>query len=169
MWRDDILDAIEHRDLLFNHSMKDHNDSAARVLYQKACHNVTHMICTAKKEFYKEVLHGNDNGPNRKSTIRTTTSVGPKPRKNRDITMNASEIADNFKGHFCNIGTKYQPNQNTPFPDYNKLWEFTDYVFKQIKIMSNNKATGLNGITIKLLKVCADTLSPNGNITYVVI
>ncbi len=37
---------------------------------------------------------------------------------------------------------------------------YSDYVFKQMKTMSNNKATGLDGISIRLLKECAGIISP---------
>ncbi len=113
------------------------------------------------------------------STISSTTSVFPKLRKNNNVKMKANEIADSFNEHFINIGTKYLPACNNSMPGYVKLKDFisehkpvdhvdvvfgipfmgVDYVYKQFKVMSNSKATGLDMISIKLLKLSSSTVS----------
>ncbi len=77
---------------------------------------------------------------------------------------------------FINIGTKYRPACNESMPGYVKLKDFIseqkpvdvvfgfpfmgiDYVCKQFKVMSNSKATGLDMISIKLLKLSSSTVS----------
>ncbi len=105
------------------------------------------------------------------------TSVFPKLRKNNNVKMKAKEIDDSFNEHFINIGTKYRPAYNDSMPGYVKLKDFisehkkpvdvvfgilfigVDCVCKQFKVMSNRKATGLDMISIKLLKLGSRTVS----------
>ena len=180
-WSDDIQQAISHRDYLCHLFKQNGKDPATGELYRRARNSVTHMVRMAKTEFYSDVLQGEDIKAKWnaiRSTMKTTTSIGPKLKKTDDTRLNACEISNKFNDHFSNIGTKYRPDANTPFPEFGKLQEFIngkksqdvlfripnisyDFVYKQIKSMSNTKATGLDNIGIKLLKAGINEVTPH--------
>ena len=180
-WNDDISSAIVDRDYLLSICSTNKHDTAAKILYQRARNKVNYMIRDAKKEFYSEVLQGND--PKEKwkairATISSTTSVGPKLHKEKNKILNANEIANAFNKHFIEIGAKYLPEETSSLPEYDKLKTFIDqqkpsgvlfniplvseaFIQKQIRKMSSSKATGLDGISVKLLKISVNVVSPH--------
>ena len=77
------------------------------------------------------------------------------------------KISDVFNNFFCNIGHEYGKNFDKTLPTAKQHMDkgsFTlpkmsvEFVRKEVKSMSNAKATGLDGISVQLLKISLDAV-----------
>ncbi len=98
---------------------------------------------------------------------------------------NSLEIANVLNAHFTSVGTKYIPNMrrsldqvtctvisefvNDRIPDKSITFSIksitSDFVIKQLEAMSNSKATGLDGLSVNILKLTAPATA--ASITYI--
>lgn len=70
---------------------------------------------------------------------------------------------------FCGIGPEFAEKLNNSLPEIEQLmprgllvfqtFQSVDFVKKEIQAMSNSKATGLDDISVKLLKLSLDVIA----------
>lgn len=172
----DILHAIQKRDMAKQHFQENE--------YKQWRNRVTELIRDAKAKHYTESIEDNKDNPRLLSTIfkelgnQTTkgcpTSVDYKGKTYKQ----ESDMAQAFNEHFTNIASNYLRNEKTnpAQQDHSLLKQFVTsklppgnyfnippvteiWVKKYLLSMDKNKATGLDNIPAKALKMCASSIS----------
>ncbi len=176
---DDILHKMAQRD-----HFKSINDTDQ---YRKSRNECVKMIQESKVAYYKSCIENNQGDS--KKLWKYLRELSPKEAK--DIPSNIkegdkiitepSDICEHFNSFFTSIVKKYLPQQ-TKSPDLTKLQNFitsrldknTTFVIPQIavvdvekglKALDIHKATGLDGLSAKILKLSAPAIS--GPITHI--
>ena len=128
----------------------------------------TKLIRDAKKEFYSESIKLN-NKSNFSNNIKTITY------ENKTFT-NDADIANTFNKYFTSVSEKYLNKEKSLSPNLKKLEAFIttklpkenifnipyiteDFVYKFLTSFDNNKATGIDNISSKIVKISAPVLS----------
>ena len=117
-----------------------------------------------------------------RSTIQTASNIGPKLTKqnNDQSPVNVSELANEFNKHFANITDQYKPQLTSVKSESNhqKLLDFielkkpcdiefdipyvtSEFVHKYLLTLPESKATGLDYLSAKLLKLSANVIYPH--------
>ena len=152
-------------------------------VYRRARNRVNHDIRKAKREFFLNSLET----PNPrviwnhiKSSLATTSAVQPRLTiQNFQPQPHAKMMADQFNEHFATITSTFGTTTTTiNQSNYTRLRTYirqknpenlsfklpnitTEFVQKQLRKMSATKATGLDGISCKLLKLSAEIIAPH--------
>ena len=178
----DLGKQILERDRLFN-SYKHSHDPNALTAYKRANNHVNHEIRKAKREFYIKTLEQQRPNPrvlwsHIKSSLASTTAVQPRQTNIPNQPQPQSKMmADKFNYHFVNIVSTFGAMPTT-VPNYAKLRNFIsrsksenanfklpnmtiEFVLKQLRAMPAAKATGLDGISCKVLKLSAEIIAPH--------
>ncbi len=142
-----------------------------------------YLIRKAKQEYYVEAIAANKKNP----TVLWKHMKGLYPDKQRtipnvlqvdeEIITDAEEIANVFNSYFANVPNNYVPEKKTNLdpdnvtkisnfvnPKLTEDCEFqipvitTDFILKHLKSMANSKATGLDGFSVKILKMSAPAI-----------
>ena len=168
----DILNAIYKRDC----AKRRHNEDD----YKKWRNHTTRLIKAAKSKHYKELIMTHKNNPKMLSRIFAELShkncgVGSPSHINDNsspVTGN-EEIADCFNKHFTQIANKCLSNTTPPCDlQYTKLKIFVQskmppgnsfnippvtekWIHKTLSTLDKNKATGLDDISARILRVAA--------------
>ena len=178
----DLGKLILERDRLFN-SYKHSHDPNALTACKRAKNHVNHEIRKAKREFYIKTLEQQRPNPrvlwsHIKSSLASTTAVQPRQTNIPNQPQPQSKMmADKFNYHFVNIVSTFGAMPTT-VPNYAKLRNFIsrsksenanfklpnmtiEFVLKQLRAMPATKATGLDGISCKVLKLSAEIIAPH--------
>ena len=149
-----------------------------------ARNNVNKEIRNAKREYFKSSLSdSNGNTKNAWRVINRFLSCKEKSEHISNIKLpdgssltDPSDIANHLNSHFAGVGQKMAAcvNDNGVPPEYymtptNSTFSLkpttTDIVAEIMNKMSTNKATGLDGISSKILKVSSPVVAPA--LTYI--
>lgn len=99
-----------------------------------------------------------------KSTSTTSTYI----EINGETVSDIKDMANAFNKFFCGIGHKFAEKFDNSLPEIEHLMPrgsfsipdiSVDFVKKEIQAMSNSKATGLDNISVKLLKLSLDVIA----------
>ncbi len=170
-----ITDAIKTRDFY-----KKNGDNRN---YKKWRNRVVATIKNAKKNFYVKVLNDNRNNPSKlwkymkKMTSDVQQNVPNVLKVGEDTITDTGKIANALNTYFSDISDIYLPSMKSSLdPSYSaKLSDFvtnrvckslnftippirSDFILKQLKSMDNSKATGLDDINIRVLKLAAPAI-----------
>jgi len=161
------------------------NSTADWQRYKKCKNNITSLIRDAKASYFKDNIEQNQGNSKRmwnilKKLLPKCKSSGiPCLDINGTEVYDFHEISNHFNTFFVNIGTNLASGIShctVSAVDYLKMYlpaitaEFklkpvkSDEVLKMLIALSDNKATGLDGYQSKLLKICAQSISPS--LTY---
>jgi hypothetical protein len=172
---DDILTEMHQRDYLHTKALQ-HNSDYYWKLYKRARNLVivVSKIREAKRTFVDEAINQAQTKPkdmwtrlkqflpSKCNTIQTSYLQ----IDNTCISQN-DQIADVFNYFFCNIGHNLGNNCDDKLPDVEQLMPngsfkilkmSVDFATNHISGMSTAKATGLDGISVKLLKLTSDAI-----------
>lgn len=167
---------MRQRDILHCRAIKS-RDSCDCVLYKAARNIVVAKINYAKRDFVESatcISQANTKPkdmwrelkqflPN-KSTSTTSTHI----EINGETVSDSKNMANAFNDFFCGIGHKFAEKVNNSLPEIEQLMPrgsfsipdiSVDFVKKEIQAMSNSKATGLDDIYVKLLKLSLDAIA----------
>jgi len=137
---------------------------------------VTTMKNEAKTEYYKKYVQSNRNNPSKLCKLFDELSgkskgsdIASLNHNNRTLTTDL-DIANAFNAHFTSITSQYIPEKGTEQPDFSKLRGFVKsrvppqnffkiplmterHVQQFIKNLDASKATGIDGIDAKFIKL----------------
>ena len=158
---------MTRNDVLWKLSKNAHND-VNNIIKQAKCDYFKNKIDAVKKNPKQTWMLINELSSRKTSN---TTSVKVIKHHDREVT-NATAIANAFNLHFTSIGEKLASeidNTNIDPTSYikptNTVFSFTEIqtsdVAHLLRTINSNKATGLDGIPGKILKLAADILSPS--------
>ena len=179
---DEVYNTLHQRDTILESALNS-SDISVWNLYKQAKSKANSAVLQAKKDFYIQSLEDNTIDPKQlwnliKSTSSVTTSVGPRLKNdNNSSYISPKETANTFNSHFVNITDRFISDIPSEVPTFSKLKEFVQtkkdanvkfkipeisnqFVKKQIIKLQTNKATGLDGVSVKLLKPVADIVAP---------
>ena len=165
-------------DIKRNMKLRDNAKKRGRFNEHKYYRNLTtRLIREAKKKYYTEYVVDNKHNPRKISKLfdelagKTKLETIPTISCNNSTTTDSKEIADILNKHFTNIADKYASNfQNQDEPDFTPLRQFIQsklppgnifkippmtehHMAKLIKDMDVSKATGLDDISAKIIKL----------------
>ena len=170
-------------DILKEMSQRDHYKSIGDdVSYRATRNKIVDMIQQAKTEYYKTLIEQNQSNSKKLwSYLRELFPKDSKPLPSSIIDddkklTDPQDIANSFNEFFTLIVNKYIPNDQSDLPDFSKLQNFIDSkispdtlfsiplmsetdVLKLLSSLEEGKATGLDGVSAKLLKISAPVLA----------
>lgn len=158
------------------------NDSIDWSVYKKCRNSVNIEIGQAKELYYKNAFHENVGNPRmtwsiiNELTARKSNNSHIKEIKNNGTSIvNAQELSDAFNEHFASVGPKLAkdiPNGDRSHLDYldtsglrsnNVNFELnqtnSSIVSSILSKLCKSKATGLDKISARLLRECADLIA----------
>ena len=174
-WIDDsIVELMRQRDYHLNQFHKS-NNSKSWENYKVIRNTVNRQIKNARNEFYKSQIMENANSPKQlwkclkqllpKNATTTTRQLNIDNSK----TPEPKDIANAFNHHFTTVAEHLLHTQSmtstardnwkhTTFPVLNrpsfKIPPITEnFINKELKTLKENKATGLDGLSAKILKI----------------
>ena len=171
---EEVLNAIHQKDYLHNKFLQD-KSSVNRTNYCKFRNYVKNLITRAKKQFFENVIQENQLNP--KGMWQTLKLLLPSSKSHVAQRFNVrgkiltckTAIANAFNEYFSTIAKKLV--EGLPNVKYNVRTKFVpdsavfklklvseEFVSKQIDLMSNSKATGLDCISVKLLKLAKPSI-----------
>jgi hypothetical protein len=170
---DDILIKMHQRDYLHQKALQ-HNSDYYWKLYKRARNLVVSKIREAKRTFVDEAINQAQTKPKDMWT-RLKQFLPSQCNKIQTLYLQIDDtcisqndqIADAFNYFFCNIGHNLGKNFDDKLPDVEQLMSngsfkiqkmSVDFVTKQISGMSTAKATWLDGISVKLLKLTSNAI-----------
>ena len=153
------------------------NDPVAWAKFKKQRNIVNKALEQAKKFYYQTSFSGHK-GDSRKTwqiinelTSRTSSKSSVRElRVNGQSVTNPTESAEEFNHHFATIGTKpsgeIPESASTSYHNYltgtNKWFEFRPttphHVFSLLNTLDKSKAVGLDDISARLIRECADLI-----------
>ena len=147
--------------------------------FKKMRNSINNVIKQSKASYYKEACIVNKNNP--RKLWRTINEVWGKKSKlsfvktleiGRKTLTDNSHISEAFNKHFSEVGSKLVESieSDETMKSFHKYVPCTDKVFTIAPIcstrvlelllkLSDNKATGLDGISSKLLKIAAPVIA----------
>ncbi|XP_062573471.1 uncharacterized protein LOC134235355, partial [Saccostrea cucullata] len=164
---DNILSEMRQRDFLHRRALKSKSDADWKA-YKAARNRVGIQVNEAKREFVNEVIEQAHAKPKNmwdrikeflpsKRTQSTTTHL----EVDGETITCPQEIANKFNDFFSNIGHKFASNfdnslptvpQQMPEGSFSIPFVSESFVIDEVLSMSNSKATGLDEISVKILK-----------------
>ena len=157
------------------------NDSLDWFLFKKMRNSVNQNIFRAKESYFKDILFANKNNPEKIwNIINNLTSKNQKSsyidetKFDGNLIHDSGSIADTFNEYFSNIGPNLANQINTSEGNrcylryLNRQNENTTFnleevnsrtVFSHLSNLSKTKATGLDGISSRLVRECPDLIS----------
>ena len=173
---DNILSQIHDKDYHHKKYIKERNPQLWQN-YKHARNKLTSTIKSAKADYYATILEENKYNPqNVWKTIKSLlpnkrTISAPNKLKVDNISItDPTLVANTFNEYFTNIGVKLSAHLQSELADTvpTKLTEnmfkmpviSTDYILTQLMKMPNGKATGLDGLSVRLLKTGASIIAP---------
>ena len=180
---DKIRSAIQTRDF---HKKKNNFTE-----YKSWRNKVVQLIKCAKKKFYIEAIETNKKHPKilwkhlKCASSKNTQEAAPVIQIGDDLKTGPSEVANVLNDYFASISSEYIPVRQTRLDtksvskisnfidskigDKNRYFAIppitTDFVLQQLKHMPSTKATGLDDISINVLKLAAPEIV--SSITYI--
>lgn len=146
--------------------------------YKHARNMVNIKIRKVKSDYYQRMIADQKHNPKKAwKIINNLLGRNSKDRTVNELTINGNntvvpdEIADGFNNYFTNIGENLadsMSNSEQNFADYVKITNarFTsfetisvDKVINLLNGLSNSKATGIDNISIKILKIASPVIS----------
>ena len=170
--RDDIFNVMHERDYHHNKAIhctdeQNHHWNEYKVLRNK----VNIMMKEAKKDYYTNKI--NDSAGNMSDMWKTLKELLPNKKgdlSNLPTVSNSDmELANDFNEHFTNIGTASTPSSTSSrVYDHDRhggnKFTFTkisiDQVVDELKAISQNKGSGLDGLSTKLIKYGTEAIAP---------
>jgi hypothetical protein len=169
---DDILTEMHCREHLFKKATQ--SDDHAWNLYRASRNRFTKKIREAKHEFVEEAISQAENKPKdmwdklkqflpSKKTNTNCTIL----RDNNAVFKETRDIAECFNKYFCSIGHELEKHFDDTLPtvqDQMPKNSYTipsitaEFIENEINRMSISKATGLDGISVKLLKLSSNSI-----------
>ena len=153
--------------------------------YKKVRNDTTLQIRQARKEYFSNKIKNESQNP--KSAWKTINGLLGKQNKKTNINeliidekkvTNPMDIAESFNDYFSEIGPKLAENINHNNSNYFQQYmkraksEFTafkpvpvHYVYHLLSKLQNNKATGIDKIPSKIIKIAAPIIS--SSLTYI--
>ena len=172
---DEVLEAIRKRDYVHNKFLKTKKEQYHQH-YRKMRNYVVNLIQRTKAQFFETTVEENRFNPKNmwkqlKLALPSSKSKLPNQiRTEHEILENPKQIADEFNRFFSTVAQKL--TENLPVYEKEKYQrkvsddtKFTippmneQYVVKQIESMGNGKATGLDNISVRLLKIAKNAVS----------
>lgn len=171
----DLVNLIRKRDLLKKNAIIT-KDAKDWIEFKKARNLLNNELKIQKSKYYKETCNNYKNNPSKLwHTINEVCCRKPKSTFIRQLEIDdrqvtdSSLIADAFNNHFATIGSKLADtigsctDANLTYRDYLPISDCVfnfepvspNRVLKLILKLSNKKATGLDGISGKLIKLSA--------------
>ena len=166
---DDVLESIRKRDFLHRIFLKT-KDEQYHEQYKKMRNYTVNLIQRTKAQFFETTVEENKFNPKAlwkqiKLVLPSSKSTLPNQiKRDNKILHNPNEIANEFNQFFSTVAEKL--TKDLPLYEKENIQRkvsndtrFTippiskEYVIKQINSMPNGKATGLDGISVKLLKI----------------
>jgi hypothetical protein len=188
-----LLDAIKHRNKLLKKARRTKTDEDWR-LYKISRNTTCYKISSAKANFLKTAINDNVNNPRIYWYHLNTLIKGKNVQQhitlqveNNELTSDPNRVAQAFNSAFVNIAQKYIDGSLQGTPDLQKLRSFVSkmkpsgerfsippitscFVKEQTNSMSSTKATGLDEVPVRLLKLCvnevADSLTSIINLSF---
>ena len=174
----DIRKQMNRRNYLKSLAVKTNNDEDWRN-YKSITNEINRAIRKAKALHYKSQINNHSNNPkeiwkiiNEVSSRSKNTNINISSVKTElgNTITEAKELSEAFNTHFVEIGPKLAskiPQGSSSFSDYIDKAKTTftlqrttpDEIIEIVKSMSSNKATGLDNISCRLLKVAAPIVS----------
>ena len=186
----DIVEVMRMRDKAKKQASAK-NSPQLWVEYRKLKNKVNIMIKQSKKIYLTDAVKTKD----KKKVWKSIRHIVPSKSKSTDITCiktdsgefsNSKDIANELNDYFANVGPSLakkinvtdandnvnateDTSKNTSV-ECNNVFDFNvvdeEYVFKELMSLSDDKATGVDDISCKLLKLCAEEIvSP---LTYII-
>ncbi|RUA05525.1 MAG: hypothetical protein DSY43_04445 [Gammaproteobacteria bacterium] len=173
-----VIRKIRRRDFLKQKHTKTNNPTVWEQ-FRKARNDVNNSIKRAKHRYFTKNLDANKKDPKKtwkfinellnrrcKSTIVSELKIGDQ------IVSSPADIAEEFNSHFTNIGLQLASEIPESVIDplsylqpINKTFSFKtvddQVILKLLKTIDGKKATGLDNIPCKLLKIAADIVAPS--------
>lgn len=177
---EEVIKMMRKRDKLKQTAIKSNKDKHCWEQFRKVKNETNKLIKDKKKEFLKKGFDANKN--NIKKNWETIRNVIPSKSKDSKISMIKSDNgpltkpkdkANELNNFFANIGPQLANNihsnnfcnydeNDTSDSDHQFVFKNVncDYVHSQFVKLSDDKATGLDNIPAKLLKVAAPIITP---------
>ena len=166
---DSILNEMHHRDYLHLKAIRT-KEEADWTLFKAARNRVIAKIKQGKRDYLDEAILSSHSS---KETWKRIKEFLPSSRSNGPATINTEgssisdklQIANTFNNFFSSIGSQIGEAFDNSLPNIDMFATDSPYsiprlspefVKEQIKGMSSTKATGLDGISVKLLKCAGD-------------
>ena len=171
----ELKDLMHNRDILKIKASKT-NDPTDWALFKKQRNTVNKQIRSAKQVYYQNSF--NKHTSNCRKTWQTinelTSRKSGKPSvaslKVNGLTItNSLELSNEFNNHFANIGPKLASEINCDSGSYQRYLTVTDKrfklqptnpnkVFSLLNKLDKSKATGLDKISARIVRECADLI-----------
>lgn len=172
MWiNDDILNEMHHRDYLHKKALRSKEESDW-LLFKASRNRVTSKIKQAKKDYLDEAILCSQNA---KETWKRIKEFLPSSKAKGPASLNidgssirdSTEMANAFNNFFASIGLEIGQSFDNSLPNVPKCNTedpftipplLTNFVKSQIREMNETKATGCDGMSVKLLKCAGDSI-----------
>ena len=170
---DDILSEMRQRDYLHRKALKSLEESDWN-LYKAARNRVVSKIKAAKREFVENAINQSNEKPkdmwDRLKEFLPSKSTGVSTsymEVDGETIAESNGVADAFNNFFCGVGHKFAENFDNSMPEVEQVMPegsfsipdiSVDFIKKEIKSMSNAKATGLDEISVNFLKMSIDVI-----------
>lgn len=179
---DDILKLMKQRDNLLKKARK-RNDYSSWKSYRAARNSTVNKIKSAKRKYFLKTFKDNKGDP--KTVWKLIKSLGGNVSQRQPISLSLgnkqttdhSTMADLFNTHFTTVTNTKSSLRTADVVDLTKVKESVssklcnekffippitdDKVMQYIQKIPSNKAVGIDGISIKLLKIGVKEISPS--------
>ena len=170
--REDIFNVMHDRDYHHNKAIhgkdgQNHHWNEYKVLRNK----VNTMMKEAKRDYYTNKIK--DSAGNVSSMWKTLKELLPNKKGNLanlpSVCNSDMELANEFNKHFTNVGTASAPSSISSREHKHERHEGNKFIFTEITIdevldelnaISQNKASGLDGVNTKLIKYGTKAIAP---------
>ena len=170
----DIKNLMKKRDELKRKASK-FKDEYNMNLYRKARNLVTKKIRFSKKAYFSKQLFNASNNTSGENVWKVLKPLLPSKSKSSDkgvsTAANGSSLANEFNKFFANVGSKLAskiPAMNRDSRKYHSITSSFQFkpitencVIKTILGMSNKKSTGVDNISMIMIKMAVPTIVPS--------
>ncbi len=167
--RSDIFDAMHERDYHHKKAVCKFDNDEHWVKYKELRNKVNKMMKEAKREYYTNKI--DDSAGDTKNMWKTLKELLPNKKGNvttlPTTSDNDMQLANDFNKHFSSIGVESGQGQDFSVIDntvVNNQFKFTnitvDEIVDELKAIPQDKASGLDNISSKLLKFAAKAIAP---------
>ena len=179
------------RDYLHRKAIRS-NDTCDWDVYKAARNQVTAMLRKAKSDYYRDKISHCSNSSELWKELKDVIpskglSIPSSITHDNNVLMTDDDMSNGFNNHFVNVATNLikdncnnvnndtisNGNMNVdvmsntcPQPEFKLPIISNQFVDKEIRLMSNNKATGLDDVSSKILKLARPAIV--NSLTYII-
>ena len=169
--RDDIFNKMHDRDYHHEKAVNGNNDNEHWTMYKRLRNEVNMMLKEAKRAYFTDEI--NDSAGDNKKMWSTLKKLLPNKKGNKSCTLPSTSMGDlhlanEFNTHFVNIGST-KDQASSKMNNGNKCSTDAKFTFSEISVneildeinsISCQKASGLDNVSVKLLKYGKEAIAP---------